>query len=121
MDRYSNLAYFLRLSVKFITKKNLFSIHGWLGLNTGLLLFVICFSGTFATLSNEIDWLLNPEIRVKEKEAPIAWDAMYTNLVQAYPTGQIITLMEQKNSFTEVGDYFAAAALVREPSGELLK
>ncbi|MEM8507659.1 MAG: PepSY-associated TM helix domain-containing protein [Bacteroidota bacterium] len=107
--------------MKFITKKNLFGIHGWLGLNIGLLLFVICISGTFATLSNEIDWLLNPEIRVKEKEAPIAWDAMYTNLVQAYPTGQIITLMEQKNSFTEVGDYFAAAALVREPSGELLK
>ena len=41
----------------------LFRLLGWIGLNLGLLLFFVCFSGTVATLSHEIDWLLNPAIR----------------------------------------------------------
>ena len=112
---------FLSRILKSFTKKKLFKIHGWLGLNIGLLLFVICISGTFATLSNEIDWLLNPDVQVKGKAVPIAWSSMHENLVQAYPDAQLINLMEQKNSFTEVGDYFAAAALIKEPSGEIRK
>ncbi|MEN0006980.1 MAG: PepSY-associated TM helix domain-containing protein [Bacteroidota bacterium] len=101
--------------MKLLSNKTLFKIHGWLGLNIGLLLFVICFSGTFATLSNEIDWLLNPALRVEAKDEPIAWEAMYQNLKKEFPDATSWSLAEQKNSFTEVGDYFAAAAFTRLP------
>ncbi|MEM6841932.1 MAG: PepSY-associated TM helix domain-containing protein [Bacteroidota bacterium] len=107
--------------MKLFSNKSLFKIHGWLGLNIGLLLFVICFSGTFATLSNEIDWLLDPAVRVEAQDQPIAWEAMYQNLRKEFPDAKSFGLMEQKNSFTEVGDYFAAAAMVTTSNGETLK
>jgi uncharacterized iron-regulated membrane protein len=44
-------------------RKALFHLHGWFGVNLGLLLFIVCFSGTVATLSDEIDWFFNPAVR----------------------------------------------------------
>ncbi|MEM1328797.1 MAG: PepSY-associated TM helix domain-containing protein [Bacteroidota bacterium] len=107
--------------MKALSNKILFRIHGWLGLNIGLLLFVICFSGTFAVLSNEMDWLLNPAVRAEAQDKSIAWEAMYQNIKAAYPGGKITSLMEQKNPFTEVGDYFATAAIVVTPQDEVIK
>ena len=54
------------------SRRTWFRIHGWLGLNLGLLLFICCFSGTVATLSHEIDWLLNPAMRA-DSRGPAAW------------------------------------------------
>ena len=54
------------------SRRTLFRIHSWLGLNLGLLLFICCFSGTVATLSHEIDWLLNPAMRA-DSRGPDAW------------------------------------------------
>ncbi|MEM9648509.1 MAG: PepSY-associated TM helix domain-containing protein [Bacteroidota bacterium] len=104
-----------------ISKKTLFNIHGWLGINLGMLLFVICFSGSFATLSNEIDWLLDPNVRIKSKEAPFDWDAMLASVKKAFPTSRVTSLAEQKNSFTEVGDYFAATAFIQTPNHQIRK
>lgn len=104
-----------------ITKKTLFNIHGWLGINLGLLLFVICFSGTFATLSNEVDWLLDPALRIEKKNESFQWERMYSNVKKTFPESRITNLAEQKNSFTEVGDYFAATAFIRTPEGQTVK
>jgi len=41
-----------------ITRKDLFRLHRWMGLHIGLLLFIVCFSGTCATLGHEWDDLL---------------------------------------------------------------
>ncbi len=57
-------------------KKKIYQFHGWLGLNFGLVLFIICLSGTFATISHEIDWLCNPAIRVTPSEDHASWATM---------------------------------------------
>ncbi len=106
---------------KLISKKTLFNIHGWLGINLGMLLFVICFSGTIATLSNEIDWLLDSSLRIEPKDAPYDWEAMYQNVKAAFPDSRITSVGEQKNPFTEVGDYFAATVFIRTPQGQTRK
>lgn len=41
-----------------LTRKDLFRLHRWMGLNLGLLLFIVCASGTCATLGHEWDQLL---------------------------------------------------------------
>jgi len=38
-----------------LSRKRLYSLHAWLGLQLGLLLFIICFSGTVAVFTPEID------------------------------------------------------------------
>jgi uncharacterized iron-regulated membrane protein len=52
-----------------------FRVHSFAGVFAGLLLFVVCWSGTFATLSLEIDWLLNPSLRAQQPSQPIDWSA----------------------------------------------
>lgn len=92
-------------------RKTLFRLHGWVGLNLGLLLFVICFSGSVATLSHEIDWLLNPAIRAEAREAPYAWSAMHATLADAFPQGQNLGV------YAPIQPGFAAHAYVSLPDG----
>jgi len=70
-------------------RKTVFRLHGWIGLNTGLLLFVICLSGTFATLSHEIDWMIDSRQRVDPPPGVEAgaydWTAMAESIERAFP------------------------------------
>lgn len=54
--------------MNWFTRKLLYALHGWLGLHLGLLLFLICISGTIAVFTPEIDWLLDPARRVSPVE-----------------------------------------------------
>jgi len=73
---------------KWLTNKSLFTLHGWLGMNFGLLLFWVCLSGAIASLSYEIEWLSQPELRI-EAEGPIRWQASYDALRSQYPEHQV--------------------------------
>ena len=75
------------------SQKTLFHIHSWLGLNLGLLLFIVCFSGTVATLSNEIDWLLNPALRADSSGPPTwSWERWRAAVRNRHPDASILGL-----------------------------
>lgn len=74
---------------KIISKDTLFKIHGWVGIKLSILLFVVCFSGTLATLSQELDWLFNPAMRARPEEAYASWNEIVNNIAIAYPKGKI--------------------------------
>lgn len=76
--------------------KLLYKFHGWLGLNFGLPLFIICLSGTFAVVSHEIDWLLNPVIRVTPQNTRASYGEMYRAVEKAYPEVQIRSMWAPK-------------------------
>jgi uncharacterized iron-regulated membrane protein len=73
---------------RFLTRRRLFALHGWLGLNFGVLLLVVCFSGSIAALTQEIEWLTEPALRILP-EGPIRWQRSYDNLQKAYPEHSI--------------------------------
>ncbi len=66
-----------------------FRIHSFTGVFTGLLLFVVCWSGTFAVLSNEIDWLVTPEARADANEGTTSWGQWLAALQQAFPDAEV--------------------------------
>ncbi len=75
------------------SKKLVFRVHGWLGLNLGVLLFIVCFSGTVATVSYEIDWLLNPA----QRASPVglhdtSWDQWLAAVRLEHPEAEVISL-----------------------------
>jgi len=73
---------------KWLSNKTLFTLHGWLGMNFGLLLFWVCLSGAIASLSYEIEWVSQPELRI-EAEGPVRWQATYDTLRSQYPEHQV--------------------------------
>ncbi|MFB6279180.1 MAG: PepSY-associated TM helix domain-containing protein [Salinibacter sp.] len=96
-----------------LSNKTLFRWHGWLGLNLGLLLFVVCFSGTIAVFSWEIDWLIDPAMRADYDT--VNWTAMEDSLQAAYPN-HVVTFMQGPRH-----DGFAAIAYATDPAGRSVK
>lgn len=75
-----------------INKKTWFRIHSFTGVITGLLLFVICWSGTFAVISHELDWLVTPEVRSHNPmpaDHVLDWQGLYEAAANAYPEGKV--------------------------------
>lgn len=67
------------------SKRTLFRIHGWIGVRLGVLFFIVCFSGTLATLSSEMDWLVNSAIRATPQTTLASKNTIVANLQQALP------------------------------------
>ena len=65
-------------------KRLWFVWHSWVGLTAGLMLFVVCWSGTFAVLADEVDLLVNPSLQAAHSDT-IAWDAAYDAAIVAQP------------------------------------
>lgn len=99
-----------------LSKRTLFRIHGWLGLQLGLLLFIVCFSGTVATVSHEIDWLLNPAVRADSDAPPSAWSwERWRRAVRAEHPDAHVSVLE-----APPGPGWAARATVAHGPSQLL-
>ncbi|MFD1615960.1 PepSY-associated TM helix domain-containing protein [Gelatiniphilus marinus] len=72
-----------------INKKIFFKIHSWIGIKLSILFFIVCFSGTLATLSHEMDWLFIKEIRATPQDTLASRNLILTNLKQEFPEGKL--------------------------------
>jgi uncharacterized iron-regulated membrane protein len=64
----------------------LYALHSWAGIVTGLLLFVICFSGSVMVFKNEIDLWANPLLKdLPHVAQPVGPDAVLDSLHARYP------------------------------------
>ncbi len=90
-------------------------VHQWVGLKLSLFLTFILFTGTLAVVSIEIDWLLQPSLRVSpaSAEGPVAW-ARIAESAAEYPGIAQATAIE-----APAASAFAARVTVEYPDGSL--
>ena len=69
-----------------------FHIHSMLGVLSGVLLFVICWSGTFAVVSAEIDWLLEPRLQITTTQTSPDWQKLADALASEFPENENYSL-----------------------------
>ena len=88
-------------------------VHQWAGLKLAILLTFVFATGTLAVLSHEIDWLLQPELRVSPAtvgEEP-RWDAIAA-AAAAHPAGAAIRSID-----APVASAFAVQVQIIRPDG----
>lgn len=75
------------------TLNRLFVLHSWAGIVTGLLLFIVCFSGAVVVFKNEIDLWANPSLAQLPRSAtPAPLDTVLTQLHTRYPGATVETI-----------------------------
>lgn len=75
------------------TLNRLFVLHSWAGIVTGLLLFIVCFSGAVVVFKNEIDLWANPSLaKLPRSEHPASLDAVLSQLHTRYPGATVETI-----------------------------
>ena len=89
-----------------------FRVHSFTGVVTGLVLFVICWSGTFAVLSKEMDILVTPAMTSEARGELASWGTIEASVQRAYPEANAFYFQAPAYDF----DNFEVAA--RLPSGE---
>lgn len=96
-------------------KRAWFRVHSWLGVITGLLLFILCWSGTMATLAHEFDWLLSPALRVQADSRTQPLHKLYEQVAAQYPQAII------KSVHAPIAANRAAHVMIDMPKQQRLK
>ncbi|CAD5248200.1 Putative iron-regulated membrane protein (modular protein) [Alteromonas sp. 38] len=93
-------------------KRKLYNWHIWLGFNLAFLTALLLATGTIATISNEIDWLLQDDMRVSPEGEKVSWGEMEANAKErANPDDMLIMLTAGEN------DHFAYRATFLRANG----
>lgn len=87
-------------------------VHQWAGLQVSLFLAFVLATGTIATLSHEIDWLLTPAMRVAPQQSPPAsWGRLATSAREAAGDARIEWI------YAPSEPWFAVEAIAARPNG----
>ncbi|MFV0453832.1 MAG: PepSY-associated TM helix domain-containing protein [Pseudomonas sp.] len=91
-----------------------FLVHSWLALPIWFFLLIICVTGTLATISQEIVWLANPDVRAS-KPSTDAERLSYGQVLEAIRQAQPEVIVQSIIRPQE--DHFALNARVSYPDG----
>src|SRR5688500_7604324 len=95
-----------------MSRRTYFVWHSWIGLTAGLLLFVICWSGTVAVFSHELDHMADQRLSAPATQE-VAFGRIYDEARARYP-GWSVT---QVNAPLKPG--YAAEVLADDQDGVL--
>lgn len=91
-------------------------VHQWVGLKLSLFLTFTLFTGTLAVVSHEIDWLLQPSLRVAPAtvEGPVDWVAIAQNAARQDAASKVLAIE------APIASAFAARVRIERPDGSLV-
>lgn len=92
-------------------RKRLYNLHAWVGFHLAVIMSLVLFTGTFATISQELDWLANPAMRVSPDSEKVSMQAMVEAVQKAHPDHTIMGIAPGE------GDYFAYGVSVVDADG----
>lgn len=97
------------------TSRIWWTVHQWVGIKLSLFMAFIMFTGTLAVVSHEIDWVLQPSLRVApaSAEGPVAWVGIADNAAR-HPGVAEVWSME-----APVASAFAVKVTVKDEGGNL--
>ncbi|MHA7901517.1 MAG: PepSY-associated TM helix domain-containing protein [Henriciella sp.] len=93
-------------------RKRRYELHTWVGFHLAVLMTIILATGTIATVSNEIDWLIQHDMRVSPDGDKVSWGEMTEAVQAAIPDGRISVIKSMD------GDHFAYRADVTDGFGQ---
>lgn len=97
-----------------IPRKFWFLLHSWVGLKLSLFMSFILLTGALATVSMEIDWLLDPGMRAAPATpARASWGALAASVRAAHPGHHVLYLAAPPEP------WFAASAMTASPDAKL--
>ncbi|WP_416192930.1 PepSY-associated TM helix domain-containing protein [Nitrobacter sp. TKz-YC01] len=91
-----------------------FVFHGWLALPIWAFLFFVCLTGSIATVSHEIVWLANPEVRANAPSADarlLSYDEIMAAVEREEPGARVRFISRPVKSI------FALTVAVTRPNG----
>jgi len=88
-----------------------FDLHSWIGMKLCVFMGFICLTGTLAVLAHEIDWLLQPAMRVSAAANQVSWGRQLDAAQSAYPDWEISVISAQE------GRLFASQITAKMPQG----
>jgi uncharacterized iron-regulated membrane protein len=91
------------------------AVHQWVGLKLSLFLTFVLLTGTLAVVSHEIDWLLQPSLRVAPSsvEGPVAWAKIAENAAHHPSVAKVNAIS------APVASAFAAQVTIEHSDGTL--
>ena len=89
-------------------------VHQWVGLKLAIFMSFVCLTGTLAVLSSEIDWLLQPSLRVAPSSVhgEPRWDRIAASAAE-WPNAEKVLYLS-----APVASAFAAIAVIERRDGE---